>query len=343
MSPGACGFSEERTDTMGKVRKAVITAAGKGTRLYPGTQAVQKELFPLVDVDGVARAVIHIIAGEALAAHVEEICIVASPASLEQYKKYFAQPPVDLLNSLSSKPWAAQEVARLEHLAERISYAVQETQEGYGHAVYCARHFTGDECFLLMLGDHIYITDQNERCASQMIRCHEEHETPVSGVWRAPESLLHLYGTVAGVPVPDAPRVYEATAIYEKPTPEYARRFLRTPGLDEGTYLCFFGMHVLPPAIYDCIKYHIDRDLRLNGEIQLTNAQELLRSKQRYLALEVEGKAYDMGVPAGLLATQTALGLRSPFAGVVIREVEAARADEKDPVANEVGRRVETG
>ena len=315
---------------MSKVRKAVITAAGKGTRLYPGTQAVQKELFPLVDVDGVARAVIHIIAGEALAAHVEEICIVASPESLEQYRRYFARPPVELLNSLSSKPWAMEEAAKLERLAERITYAVQEKPEGYGHAVYCARHFTGDESFLLMLGDHVYITDQNERCATQMIRCHEKHGAPVSGVWRAPERVLHLYGTVAGTPVPGEPRLYEATAIYEKPSPEYARRFLRTPGLDEGIYLCFFGMHVLPPAIYDCIKYHIDRDIRLNGEIQLTNAQELLRSQQRYLALEVEGKAYDMGVPAGLLATQTALGLRSPLADSVLREVEPFSSEDDE-------------
>jgi len=306
---------------MNSVRKAVITAAGRGTRLYPGTQAVQKELFPLVDVDGVARAVLHIIANEALASHIQEICIVASPESLPHYRQYFARPPVELMNALSAKPWAAEEARRLETLGERISYAVQEQPEGYGHAVYCARHFTGDDPFLLMLGDHLYVTDHAERCAAQLVRCHEEHGTPVSGVWRAHECQLHLYGTVAGQPVASTPRLYEVAKIHEKPTPEQARSFLRTPGLADGTYLCFFGMHVLPPAIYDCIKYHMDNNIREGGEIQLTNAQEMLRTQTRYLALEVVGKAYDMGVPEGLVATQTALSLRSPFAQRVLQEV----------------------
>ena len=118
--------------------------------------------------------------------------------------------------------------------------------------------------------------------------------------------------TLAGRRLSGSPEVYELSEIKEKPTQEYAEEHLRTPGLPRGQYLCFFGLHVLPPSIFDAIDYHIKNDIRERGEIQLTNAQEMLRSQERYLAVEVDGQRYDMGVPFGYIQTQLALALNSP-------------------------------
>ncbi len=298
---------------MQRVRKAVITAAGRGTRQYPASSTVQKEMFPLVDRDGLTKPTIQIIAEEALESGIEELCIVTAPGDEEQYRHHFRGISSQLLGALKDKEWALRESERLAEIERRLTYAIQETQEGYGHAVYCARDFVGDEPFLLLLGDHVYISGNGERCSQQVIRVFEREGATVSAVKRTPEEMLHLFGTVRGEPVGEpSDRLYRVTAIKEKPTPEYADEHLRTPGLRRGEYLCFFGMQVFTPAIFDCLEYHIRHDIRERGEIQLTSAQELLRQRERYLAYEAIGDRYDMGVPYGYVETQIALALHSP-------------------------------
>jgi UTP--glucose-1-phosphate uridylyltransferase len=293
------------------VRKAVITAAGMGTRHFPATATIQKELFPLVDRDGTTKPTLQIIAEEALEAGIEQICIVTSPASLVQFQNHFRGLTEETAPFLRGKVWAMEEAARLEEISRHIEFVVQEKQEGYGHAVYCARDFVNGEPFLLLLGDHVYIPETKKTCSRQLIDVYMEYGCAVSGVQRTPEDLLHLFGTLTGRRCASGPDVYEVTAIKEKPTLEYAEEHLRTQGLGRGQYLCFFGMHIFPPAIFDCIEYHIRHDIRERGEIQLTNAQDLLRSRERYLAAEVSGERYDMGVPFGYIQTQLALAIHS--------------------------------
>ena len=165
----------------------------------------------------------------------------------------------------------------------------------------------GDAPFLLTLGDHIYFSDTPDRCARQVMTAYEAHQAPMTSVSRVPEAQLYRYGTLAGTPLLGTqPPVYELRALYEKPTAEYARAHLRTPGLPEGEYLAHFGTHAFPPAIFDCLGYMIRHDRR--------SAQELLLERGPYLACEVAGIRYDMGIPEGLIETQIALALRSPFA-----------------------------
>jgi UTP--glucose-1-phosphate uridylyltransferase len=294
-----------------RVRKAVITAAGMGTRHFPATATVQKELFPLVDRDGSTKPTLQIIVEEALESGIEQVCIVASPASLPQFQRHFQELSPELAPYFRGKVWALEEAAKLEAISKRLEYVVQEKQEGYGHAVYCAREFVGDEPFLLLLGDHVYVPGSKKPCSRQLMDVYTEHGCAVSGVQRTPEDLLHLFGTLTGRRIAVAPDVYEVTAIYEKPTIEYAEEHLRTPGLSRGQYLCFFGLHIFPPAIFDCIEYHIRHNIRERGEIQLTNAQDMLRSRERYVAAEISGERYDMGVPFGYIEAQLALAIHS--------------------------------
>ncbi|HUY79977.1 MAG TPA: sugar phosphate nucleotidyltransferase [Ktedonobacterales bacterium] len=303
-----------------KVRKAVITAAGRGTRQYPASTTVQKEMFPLVDVDGLTKPTIQIIAEEAFAAGIEEICIVTTPGDDETYRRHFRGLTDDLLPAFRGKAWALDESAQLARMQRALSYVAQPSPEGYGNAVYCAREWVGDEPFLLLLGDHVYLSrDPNgRRCARQLVETFAQTGQTVSAVKRTPERQLHLFGAVRGEPLPELPNLYTVTAMIEKPAIERARRELRTPGLRPDEYLCFFGMSVFTPAIFDCLGYLIAHDLRERGEFQLTSAQALLANRAPYLAFEAQGDRYDMGVPAGLVETQLALALHSPLRDEVI-------------------------
>ena len=301
---------------MTRIRKGVITAAGRGTRQYPASQTVQKELFPLVDVDGHAKPTLQLIVEELLRPGLEEVCIVANPDNLDPIRRHFrGLTEGEQAGQFAGKTWAEPLSASLADMAARLTFVVQETQEGYGHAVYQAREWVGDEPFLLSLGDHVYFSDTDTPCAGQVVAVYEAYGSPVTSVTYASEADLYRYGTLGAVPlVGTQPAVYEITSLVEKPTPEYARAHLSVPGLPDGQYLVHFGFHAFGPAIFDCLEHLIRHDQRQKGEIQLTAAQQLLLERERYLACEVVGVRYDMGIPEGLIETQIALALRSPFA-----------------------------
>lgn len=298
---------------MQKVRKAVITAAGRGTRQYPASTTVQKEMFPLVDRDGITKPAIQIIAEEALEAGIEEVCIVTAPGDEEQYRRHFRGIAQDLLPSFTKHRWALEQSERLERIHQSLTYVEQPSPEGYGHAVACAREFVGDAPFLLLLGDHVYVSRSDRRCAEQVLDLYNRYGCSVSAVKQTPEDLLHLYGTLTGVPLSDNPPTYRVTNLLEKPGVEQAYAELRTEGVPVGKFLCLFGMHVFTPGIFDCLQHLLDNDIRERGEIQLTSAQALLVERERYLAFEAQGERYDTGVPFGLVETQIALALNSPM------------------------------
>ncbi len=297
---------------MAKVRKAVITAAGRGTRQYPASTAVQKEMFPLVDRDGLTKPVIQIIGEEAIESGIEEICIITQPGEEPQYRDYFKRLDDQMVKSFRGKDWALLESEKLGAFGERLHFAEQKSPEGFGHAVYQAKEFVGSEPFLLLLGDHINMSDIKDRCARQLIKIFEQYMLDaVTGVQPTLERQLHLFGTILGEPVEPSRGIYRAQLIIEKPSIEVAREKLATPGLPAGNYLAHFGMHVFSPRIFDSLEYLIKNDLREKGEIQLTAAQEHLRQQAggKYWAVVTQGQRYDTGIPYGLMETQLALAL----------------------------------
>lgn len=296
---------------MAKVRKAVITAAGRGTRQYPASSAVQKEMFPMVDRDGLTKPIIQIIGEEAIDSGIEEICIVTQPGEESLYRDYFKRLDDDMVRSFRGKDWAILESEKLAAFGARLHFAEQHTPEGFGHAVFQAKQFVGDDPFLLLLGDHIYISDIKDRCARQLIRVFETYMLDaVTSVQPTLERQLHLFGTIRGNPVDAARGLYKAELIIEKPTIEQARAQLATPGLPAGNYLSHFGMHIFSPRIFDSLEYLIKNNVRDKGEIQLTAAQEHLRQQtDKYWAVISQGQRYDTGIPYGLMETQLALAL----------------------------------
>ena len=297
---------------MAKVRKAVITAAGRGTRQYPASTAVQKEVFPLVDRDGLTKPVVQIIGEEAIESGIEQVCIITQPGEEREYREYFRRMSEAESRDYRGKDWAMLASEKLGAFGERLHFAEQHSAEGFGHAVYQAKRFVGDEPFLLLLGDHVYISDTKDRCASQLIRVYEQYMLDtVTGVQPTVERLLHLFGVIRGAPIEPGRGIYKAELIVEKPSIEQAREMLATPGLPAGNYLAHFGMHVFSPQIFDSLEYLIANDIREKGEIQLTAAQEHLRrqSGQKYWCVVTQGQRYDTGIPYGLMETQLALAL----------------------------------
>jgi len=284
-----------------KVRKAIIPAAGFGTRLFPATKATKKELFPIIDRDGIAKPAILLIVEEVLKAGMDEVIIIVQEHDLEAFQSFFnVQVTIENYNKL---PRHFQEYAqRILGMGRHVSFVIQETQEGFGHAVYCVREAVGNEPFLLMLGDHLYRSNGGKSCTRQLVEAYNKHGISVLGLRRTPEDQIANFGTVTGVWIEDN-CLLNVTEFAEKPTVDYARNNLRVSGLPENEYLTVFGQYIIQPQIFDYLEEHITNNVRERGEFQLTSALDRLRQGDGFLGLIMEGQRYDIGLPEYYLET----------------------------------------
>lgn len=260
-----------------KIRKALITAAGQSQRTLP--------LQTLVDRDGSSKTALAIIIEEALQAGVEDVGVVVVPGDETAY-----------------------ETAAGPHV-KRVRFLPQTAPLGYGHAVACGQTFVGNEPFLLLVGDHLYVSRDTKNCAQQLIAAAEAEACAVSAVQATHESKLPYYGTVGGRRVQGRQGLYEIERVIEKPTPTEAEQQLVVPGLRAGQYLCFFGMHVLTPTVMEMLAAEAERGSQSGGTVQLSPALARTAERERYLACELRGRRYDIGAQYGLLIAQLALAL----------------------------------
>ena len=258
-----------------EIKKAIITAAGQAQRTLP--------LQTLVDRDGVTKTALRILIEEVRSAGIEDICVVVCPGDQAAY------------------------AAAAGGEKKRLHFVEQQQALGYGHAVLCAQEFTGRQPFLLQVGDHLYVSRSAKRSAQQLVEIATAEKCAVSAVQATHESKLPHYGAVGGRLVPGRQGVYEIAEVIEKPTPTEAEQKLDVPGLRAGHYLCFFGMHVLTPAVMDLLQEDLAR--APGRSIHLTGALARLARRERYLACELQARRYDIGVKYGLLTAQLALAL----------------------------------
>jgi UTP--glucose-1-phosphate uridylyltransferase len=237
-----------------------------------------------VDRDGRAKTALIILVEEVLAAGIGDVGIVIAPGDEPAYRS------------------AAGSLAR------NLEFIEQPAPLGYGHAVWCARTFTGHEPFLLVVGDHLCVSLVEESCAAQLARIASAEKCAVSAVVATHESKLPYYGAVGGRLVGGADGIFDISTVLEKPTPTVAEQQLVVAGLRAGHYLCFFGMHVLPPTIMELLSEDVDAAGPAGG-VALSPALARLSRRERYLAAELQGRRYDIGEKYGLLTTQLALAL----------------------------------
>ncbi len=277
------------------VRKAVIPAAGFGTRLFPASKAIKKELFPIVDSAGRAKPAIMAIVEEAVNAGIEEVCLIVQEADIDLFESFFKTPPqIQHYNKLSKENKAYCDY--LNELGSRISLVVQDVQEGFGHAVYCAREWVGNEPFLLMLGDHLYGSDEPSSCAQQVINAYERVGHSVVGLKETPIGELSNFGCVTGV-WKEMGTMLSVTEFYEKPDPEYAREHLHVDGMEDESFLTVFGIYVIEPQIFGFLEQNIEHNFRERGEFQLTSCLDDLRKADGFSGYVVKGRRFDIGLP----------------------------------------------
>jgi UTP--glucose-1-phosphate uridylyltransferase len=257
-----------------EIKKAIITAAGRTQTTLP--------LQTLMDRDGVEKTALRILAEDVLDAGIDEICLVIRPGDEPSYRLGAGE------------------------LASRLHFVTQDTPRGYGHAVLCGRDFTEGAPFLLLVSDHLYVQHGPKTCARQLVEIAATEHCSVSAVQPTHESKLPYYGTVGGRLAGSQRGIYQVDHVREKPTPTEAEQHLNVPGLRTGHYLCFFGMHVLTPKVMELLA-----ELAANAvdSVQLSSALAQLIGRERYLAAELQGRRYDIGVRYGLLTAQLALAL----------------------------------
>lgn len=273
-----------------KIRKALITAANPSQRTLP--------LQVLIDQEGVAKPALQIILEEAHGAGIEEFVVIVCPGDQEAYGT------------------AAGE------FRPRIQFVEQSGARGYGRAVLLGREaLAGEDAFLHLVGDHLYVSTSKDGvgCAKQLVEVAAAERAAVSAVQATRESQLPYFGTVGGRLVPGGRKLYEVETVIEKPSPTDAEKRLLVPGLRAGHYLCFFGMHVLTPAIFDLLG-GLDSETGGKG-FALSHALHALAGRQRYLALELSGRRYDIGAQYGVLFAQFALSLAGRDRDLVLRQL----------------------
>lgn len=271
---------------MKKVRKAIIPAAGLGTRFLPATKAMPKEMLPIVD-----KPTIQYIVEEAIESGIEDIIIVTGKGkrAIEDHFDFAPELEQNLIEK--GKVELLNKVRYSTNLAD-IHYIRQKEPKGLGHAVWCARNFIGDEPFAVLLGDDI--VQSETPCLKQLINQYEETLSSVIGVQKVPDKDTHRYGIID--PLTQEGRRYQVDNFVEKPSPGNAP-----------SNLAIMGRYILTPEIF----MFLDKQEKgAGGEIQLTDAIQQLNQIQRVFAYDFEGTRYDVGEKIGFVKTTIEFALQ---------------------------------
>lgn len=270
-----------------KVRKAIIPAAGLGTRFLPATKAQPKEMLPIVD-----KPTIQYIVEEAVASGIEDIIIVTgrNKRAIEDHfdKSFELEETLRKSNNKNELLSLVQEISNLAN----IHYIRQKEPLGLGHAIYCARSFIGNEPFAVLLGDDI--VDSKKPCLKQMIEKYEEYQSTILGVQKVEEKEVSKYGIVACSPVSE--RVFKVEGLVEKPSID-----------DAPSNIAILGRYIISPKIFECLE---NTTPGKGGEIQLTDALKDLIITDNMYAYDFIGNRYDVGDRFGFIKATIELALK---------------------------------
>ena len=260
-----------------KITKAVIPAAGLGTRFLPATKAQPKEMLPIVD-----KPTIQYIVEEAVKSGITDILIITgrNKRAIEDHFDRSIELEIELESK--GKLDVLQEVRAISDMVN-IQYVRQHMPKGLGHAILCAKSFVGNEPFAVLLGDDI--VDSEKPCLAQLMEVYDKYSSSVLGVQKVDESQVNKYGIVDGRQIED--RIYQVKNLVEKPPVDKAP-----------SNIAILGRYIISPAIFEILK---NTQPGAGGEIQLTDALRELASKEQVLAYEFEGRRYDVGDKLGFL------------------------------------------
>jgi len=264
-------------DFVGKVKKAVIPAAGFGTRFLPATKAMPKEMLPIVD-----KPVIQYVVEEASKSGIEDIIIITGKNKRAIEDHFDISFELDYLLEKNGKNQIKKTLDEISALAD-IHFIRQKKQKGLGDAIYCARKHIGEEPFAVLLGDDIF--QSKTPCIKQLIESYNKYKSSIVALGTISMEKISNYGVIQGTRLDE--KTYEIVDLIEKPK------------LDEApSNLAISGRYILTPYIFECIE---NINVGVNNEIQLTDSMKLLLKKEKLYGLIYEGKRYDIGDKFGFL------------------------------------------
>lgn len=281
-----------------KIRKAVIPAAGLGTRVLPATKSMPKEMLPIVD-----RPAIHYIVEEAVRSGITDILIITSRGKFSVEDYFDRSPELEQKLLDSGKQQVYEEMLSIAGMAN-IQYVRQQQPKGLGHAILCAKTFVGDEPFAVLYGDDVIISPPGKEATKELCAAYEKYGKGVVGIKEvSPEAILK-YSSLAVSPLED--KIFAVTDMVEKPTPD---RIL--------SLYSILGRCVLPPEIFEILE---NTQPGAGGEIQLTDAMKVLATTKGMTGVDFSGKRYDMGNKLGVMQAAVEVSLDHPEIGVEFRE-----------------------
>lgn len=269
-----------------KVRKAIIPAAGLGTRFLPATKAQPKEMLPIVD-----KPTLQYIIEEAINSGIEEILIITGRNKKSIEDHFDKSVELELELEAKGKKELLKEVRKISEMAN-IHYIRQKEPKGLGHAIHCAKSFIGNEPFAVLLGDDIVYAEKP--CLKQMIEVYDEYKTTILGVQEVPAKDVDKYGIISAMKIED--RVYKVKGLVEKPKVDEAP-----------SNIAILGRYIINPAIFDILEHTAPGK---GGEIQLTDALKELANVEAMYAYNFKGKRYDVGDKSGFLKATVEYALR---------------------------------
>ena len=272
-----------------KIRKAIIPAAGLGTRFLPATKAQPKEMLPIVD-----KPTIQYIIEEAVASGIEEILIITgrNKKCIEDHFDKSVELEMELKKN--NKNELLELVKDISGMAD-IHYIRQKEPKGLGHAIRCAKTFVGNEPFAILLGDDI-VYNEEKPCLKQLIECFNEYRTSILGVQTVDKSTVSKYGIVDGIAIED--RICKVKGLVEKPSVEEAP-----------SNIAILGRYIVTPKIFDILD---NTKPGKGNEIQLTDALMQLLKEEAMYSYNFEGRRYDVGDKLGYLEATVEYALRKP-------------------------------
>ncbi|SNT24098.1 UDP-glucose pyrophosphorylase [Anaerovirgula multivorans] len=269
-----------------KVQKAIIPAAGLGTRFLPATKAQPKEMLPIVD-----KPTLQYIIEEAVASGIEEILIITGRNKKSIEDHFDKSVELELELEKKGKDDLLEEIRNISDMVN-IHYIRQKEPKGLGHAIHCAKSFIGNEPFAVLLGDDI--VDAEVPCLKQMIEVYNEYKTTILGVQEVPQEDVNKYGIVAGKYIED--RVYKVKDLVEKPAVQ-----------ESPSNVAILGRYIISPEIFNILE---NTEPGKGGEIQLTDALKVLAQKEAMYAYNFKGKRYDVGDKLGFLQATVEFALK---------------------------------
>lgn len=279
-----------------KVRKAIIPAAGLGTRVLPASKSVPKEMLNIVD-----KPAIQYIVEEAVAAGIEDILIVTNrgKGAIEDHFDHSFELEAQLKGN-PSKAKLYEDVKACANLAN-ICFVRQKETKGLAHAILCGKSFVGDEPFVVLYGDDVIISE--DPVTAQLCRCYEKYGKGVVGVKEVPEELIKLYCSLGVSPIEGETRAMDCSKIIEKPTPEQVL-----------SLYAILGRVVMPPEVFGMIEEGLAKTPE-GEEFYFTDVMSDLGAQGRLIAYDFDGKRYDMGNKLGIMKANCEVALDHPEIG----------------------------